>query len=353
MVEELLADNEKLVARFGASRFSSLKSVPDFYGFTNELFYSHRDLDKFLKALEKGEPCAILSGFNASGTIHLGHKVVFDANLFFQQKYDVPVFIPISDDESYVTGKVDSQEEALKHALELAKELIAYGFDPKKTFFIIDQIYTDIYNLAIKLSRKVTLSEIIATYGYKPEDNPGMYFYPAIQSAHVLFPQVVKGFKNVLVPIGPDEDSHIRISRDLASRFQLNKPSILHATFLPGLDGSKMSKSKNNAIFLNDDEKTVRKKAMKSFSGGQETVEEHRKLGGNPDVDIACQYLKKFFLSPEESKKLFDDYRAGKILSGEVKKMFADRLVEFTQGFQERLKNVDQAAVDACILKNS
>ena len=128
---ELLADNRKLVERFGAEPISTIKELPDFYSFTNELFYSHREFDKFLHALDKGEKCAIVSGFNASGTIHIGHKVVFDTNLFFQKKYGIPVFIPISDDESYVTGKVKDQEEALKYSIELAKELLAYGFDPQ------------------------------------------------------------------------------------------------------------------------------------------------------------------------------------------------------------------------------
>ncbi len=175
-IEEIPQENEDLVKKFGAELMSNLKDKPDFYTFNKGIIYSHRDFDKFLSALKRGEKCAIVSGFNASGSIHIGHKPVFDTNLFFQKKYGLPVFIPISDDESYVAGKVKDQKEALKNSLELAKELLAYGFDPKKTYFIIDQIYTNIYNLAIKLSKKVTLSEIKTSYGYKSEDNPGLYF---------------------------------------------------------------------------------------------------------------------------------------------------------------------------------
>ena len=173
-MESILESNENLVKKFGAKPIKNLSEKPDFYSFNTGVLFSHRDFDKFFKALNKKEECAIVPGLNASGTIHLGHKAVFDTNLFFQKKYGIPVFIPISDDESYVSGKVESQEEALKNSLELAKELIAYGFDPKKTYFIIDQIYTNIYNLAIKLSRKVTLSEIKASYGYGNSDNPGL-----------------------------------------------------------------------------------------------------------------------------------------------------------------------------------
>ena len=111
MKKRLLADNQKLVERFGAKKISSLKDVPDFYAFKRGLIYSHRDFDKFYAALKKGEKCAIVSGVNASGTLHLGHKVVFDTNLYFQKKYGVPVYIPISDDESYVSGKIKDQKE--------------------------------------------------------------------------------------------------------------------------------------------------------------------------------------------------------------------------------------------------
>ena len=351
-MENLLIDNEKLVREFGASRLSTLKYVPDFYTF-KKLIYSHRDFDKFLKALKKGEKCAIVSGFNASGTIHLGHKAVFDTNLYFQKKYNVPVFIPISDDESYITGKVKNQEEALNNSIALVKELLAYGFNPHKTFFIIDQVYTNIYNFAIKLSKKINLSETKATYGYKDDSNVGLHFYPSIQAAHILFPQEKFKIKHVLVPIGPDEDAHIRICRDVAPLMNYEKPSILHITFLPGLDGKKMSKSRNNAIFLKDNTKIIIKKVGKAFSGGQKTVEQHRKLGGNPDTDISCRYLSTFFLNESESRKLFDNYRKGKLLSGEVKKMLSDKIINFVLQFQKRLKEVKEKDVKKAILTNN
>ena len=351
-MENLIIDNEKLVSDFGATPISELKDVPNFYTFKKKLIYSHRDFDKFYNALKMGEKCAIVSGFNASGTIHLGHKPVFDTNLYFQKKYKIPVFIPISDDESYISGKVRNQKEALENSMQLAKELLAYGFDPSKTYFIIDQIYTNIYNLAVKLSRKITLSEIKATYGYKNEDNPGLYFYPVVQSAHILLPQEKFGIRNVLVPIGPDEDAHFRICRDIALRAKYNKPAALHSSFMAGLDGKKMSKSKNNAVFLKESAKELIKKAKKAYSGGQPTVEEQREKGGNPEIDMSCQYLSKFFLDETESKKLFEDYRSGKLLSGEVKQMLADKLVEFTQDFQKRLKKVTDKQVNKCIMRN-
>lgn len=353
-MEDLYVDNEKLVKDFGASRTSSLnkEDVPDCYTFKKGLIYSHRDFDKFMKALRKGEKCAIVSGANASGTLHMGHKVVFDTNLYFQKKYGLPVFVPISDDESYVAGKVETQEKALEYSKQLAKQFLAYGFDPKNTYFIIDQIYTNIYNLAIKLSKKVNYSEIKSTYGYKPEENIGLHFYPSVQSAHIIFPQEKFNIKNVLVPIGPDEDAHIRICRDIAGRAKYTKPSILHLTFLAGVDGNKMSKSRNNAIFLHDDEKSVKKKVNKALSGGQQTVEEHREKGGNPDVDMSFSYLKAFFLDEKEAKEVEDKYRKGEMLSGEMKKMFNEKLQEFLKEFQEKEKSISDKDVEDCLMRN-
>ena len=352
MGNEIIRDNVELVEKFNAEPISNVKDLPDFYTFNNGLIYSHRDFGRFMERLEKGEPSAIVSGLNASGTIHIGHKAVFDTNLFFQREYGVPVFIPISDDESYVSKKVESQAEAFKNAQLLAKDVLALGFDPKKTFIIIDQIFTNIYNLAIKLSRHITMSEVKAIYGYKNEDNLGLHFYPAVQSAHVVLPFELKRISNILVPIGPDEDAHLRAARDMAARCGYPKPAVIHSKFLPGVDGQKMSKSKNNAIFYHDSGLDIRKKVMAALSGGAKTVEEHKKSGGDPEIDVACTYLASYFLDKKEGEKLFEDYRSGRLLSGDVKKMLLKSLLIDIGNFNKALDSLKQTDVDAALLRN-
>ncbi len=353
--EKLLEDNRKLVERFGAQKISELdeEQIPDFYTFKRKLIYSHRDFDKFFEAVkDEDKECAIVSGFNPSGTMHLGHKAVFDTNLFFQREYDLPVYIPLSDDETYLVGKTDDQDKAFKNAWNLAKELLAYGYDPKKTHIIIDRYYTNIYNLAIKYSKKITLSEVKATYGYKNEDNPGMYFYPAIQTAHILLPIEKFNKDRVLVPIGPDEDSHLRISRDIAKKMGYNKPSTIHSTFVPGTDGEKMSASKENYIGLNDSKKRLREKINKAYTGGHVSKEKHRKHGGKPEEDVPIYYLEKYFLDEEESKEIKKQYREGKLLSGEVKQKLYKEASKFIMDFQEKEKQVKDKDVYSILLKN-
>ena len=93
------------------------------------------------------------------------------------------------------------------------------------------------------------------------------------------------------------------MTRDVAPRLGYLKPSLIHSTFFPALQGAqtKMSASDaNSSIFLTDSAKEIKNKINKyAFSGGRTTVEEHREKGGNCDVDISYQYL-TFFLEDDE-----------------------------------------------------
>lgn len=361
----LLEANERLVTDFGAARMTELSSIPDFRTFKNGLFYSHRDFDKFYGALLKGEPSSIVSGLNPSGRLHLGHKVVFDTCLYFQREHGLMVYIPLSDDESYVSGKVKTREEALVNAVSLVRGLLAYGFDPQHTKVVLDFNYPEIFNVAMTLSRGLSISKVLGVYGYgeihevEKKDsegniqgkifqyeisqgtNVGLCFYPAVQAAHVLLPEIKAGIKNTLVPIGPDEDAHLRIGRELAENMGYAKPAIIHARFMPDMSLNKMSKSRPaGVIFLDEPEASVRKKVQISFSGGRATLEEHRRLGGDPDSDISVVYLSSYFLPYDQGITLRRDYASGTLTSGEVKGMLTEHLITFTKGYQNNLSQV-------------
>lgn len=94
------------------------------------------------------------------------------------------------------------------------------------------------------------------------------------------------------------------MTRDLATRLKFPKPYSIHSKFFPGLRGfnSKMSASDStSAIFLTDTPKEIENKIKKyAFSGGRETIEEHRKFGADLEVDISYNYL-KFFYEDDDS----------------------------------------------------
>ena len=108
-------------------------------------------------------------------------------------------------------------------------------------------------------------------------------------------------------------------------------PSSTYHHFAVGMTGEKMSSSKpKTTLFLRDELPVVEKKIKRAFSGGQATVEEHRRLGGDPDIDVAYQYMMYFFEEDDAYlAELNSDYRAGKILAGEMKQLCIDRAVDW------------------------
>jgi len=118
----------------------------------------------------------------------------------------------------------------------------------------------------------------------------------------------------------------------------LLSPSSTYHRFAVGMTGDKMSSSKpKTTLFLSDDVDTATKKIKKSFSGGQSTVEEHRRLGGDPDKDVAYQYMMYFFEDDDNYlSEINRDYRSGKILAGEMKQLCIDRATHWLSELSEK-----------------
>jgi tryptophanyl-tRNA synthetase len=170
-----------------------------------------------------------------------------------------------------------------------------------------------------------------------------MIFYTALQSAPCFIED-----KPVLIPLGVDQDPHFRLTRDIAPKIGKQKPALIHNIMIPGLSGpgGKMSASdENGTIYTTDSPNTVKKKINKhAFSGGQIDIEQHRKLGGNPDIDVSYQYLRIFF-EPDDNKlkSIYDDYKSGKMLTGELKAILIEKINEFLAIHQvKREKAKDQ-----------
>ena len=125
---------------------------------------------------------------------------------------------------------------------------------------------------------------------------------------------------------------------------------------IPALGGpkGKMSASnENETIYTTDPPEIVKKKINKyAFSGGQPDVEEHRKKGGNPDIDVSYQYLRIFFEQDDKKlKEIHDDYKSGKMLTGERKQILIEKINKFLASHQEkREKARDQ--LDKFLLKD-
>jgi tryptophanyl-tRNA synthetase len=198
------------------------------------------------------------------------------------------------------------------------------------------------YKLASNLSRYATFNEFKAVYG---QISPGKMNASLLQAADMYHPQLLEfeGSTPTFIPVGADQDPHIRIARDMANRYRDYKFIPISSTyhvFLPSLKGEgKMSSSDPTTyIAMTDSPEEVKKKINKyAFSGGKATIDEHRKKGGNPDVDISYQYLKMFF-EPDDKKlkKIYDNYKSGKLLTSELKAILIEKINKFLKEHQKK-----------------
>ena len=158
----------------------------------------------------------------------------------------------------------------------------------------------------------------------------------------------------VLIPASIDQDNYWRMARDVAEKLGYYKPASIQNKLLPGLlEGGKMSASiPNSAIFTTDSPKEVEKKIKNAFSGGKDTLAEHKKYGGDPDIDIPFQYL-KFFFEPDDKKldKIEQDYRSGKLLTGELKQITTEKIQKFLEKHNDNREKAKDTIQDM-ILKD-
>ncbi|WP_222915951.1 tryptophan--tRNA ligase [Natrinema sp. SYSU A 869] len=335
-------DYEKLLEQFGAEPLTDeqIARFPDHPLLRRRTFYAGRDVDDYLEAADSGAPHAIVTGRGPSGPMHLGHVLPLYLAKRFQRETEATVYIPLSDDEKFL-AKDQSFDAIGEHTRDNLRDILAVGFDPERTRIVVDTADADvIYPIAVRLAKHLTPATIEAVYG--DQDTVGLQFYPAVQAAHLLLPQLVDGRQPTLVPIAIDQDPHVRVCRDIAAKEALpvKKPGALLGRFLPSLEGpGKMSSSGDApSIELTADSETVAETIRThAYTGGRATIEDHRENGGDPTVDVPFQYLRYFFEPDDaELEHIAADYRSGTLLSGELKEIVIERITEFLADHQRR-----------------
>ncbi len=337
-------DYDKLIKQFGTEKITNpiLKKIEKVTGeihfmLRRGVFFSHRDLGRLLDEYEKGKKFFLYTGRGPSGHTHIGHLVPWVFAKWLQEKFDTNIYFQLTDDEKFFAKPDLTLEQTKKFAYENALDFIALGFKPEKTKIIINtKNIKTLYPIAAEVAKKINFSNTKAVFGFTGETNVGMIFYTSLQSAPCFIED-----RPVLIPLGVDQDPHFRITRDVAPRIGRQKPALIHNIMIPSLSGpgGKMSASdESGTIYTTDSPDAVKKKINKyAFSGGQPTVEEHRKVGGNPDIDVSYQYLRIFFEPDDQKlKAIYDDYRSGKMLTGELKAILIEKVNAFLKVHQER-----------------
>ncbi len=351
---EGVVDYDRLIQEFGMRPFSEvLGEIPNPHKLMRRgVIFGHRDYWRIVEAMKSGDEWAVMSGFMPSGLPHFGHKMTMD-EIIWHQRAGAKAFVAIADMEAHAVRGL-SWKKTQKIGMEYIKSIVALGLE-KDAVIYFQSKSEYVKDLAFELSAEVNFSELRAIYGFSGETQLAKMFITAIQAADILHPQLTKfgGPKPVVVPVGADQDPHLRLTRDLAARvsvfsfepingglrirsrkgseylqklkdlnfdmkfyeehvdvygdvreiekavreleirlggFAFIPPSSTYHKFTTGLTGGKMSSSKPESyISLLENPADAVKKIMRAFTGGRATAEEQRRLGGEPEKCVVFE----------------------------------------------------------------
>ncbi|MDQ4056883.1 MAG: tryptophan--tRNA ligase [Thermoproteota archaeon] len=340
-------DYNKLIENFGTQTITPdiLTKVEDLIGEIHPMlklqyFFSHRDFDWILSKYENGDKFYLYTGRGPSGMIHMGHLLPWIFTKYLQDKFNVKLLFQLTDDEKFLYGQDRTLEEIKHFTYENILDIIAVGFDHRKTKIIVDTKHIKhLYPIATELAKRITFSTAKAVFGFSNSTNIGMIGFPSIQAAPCFLPSIIEGKPTpVLIPAAIDQDPYWRMTRDVAERLGYHKPAQIHSKFLPGLGISgKMSSSRpETALFTTDDPEIIDKKVSSAFTGGQATVALQRKLGGNATGCPVFWYLRYFFDTERESDERLLKCKSGNLLCGECKSDLATDSKSFIVDFKKR-----------------
>ena len=331
----LVEDYEKIVKDFGLEDFNSKLFPKPNRIMRRNVVFAGRDLKIISDAIKSRKKFYVLSGIMPTNEkIHFGTKMVVE-NIRYFQEHGAETYILVADLEAASTRGV-SLEKARKMALDFhIPAYVALGLDAKKTNFYFQSENKEVMNNAYEFAKKITLNEFEAIYG---NADPGRIMGAITQVADILYPQFKERMPGI-IPVGVDQDPHIRLARDIVRRMKDKKfflPSSIYHKYTPSLDGSlKMSKSKpESCIELPEDINSVKKKINRALSGGRDTLEEHRKLGAVIEKDMVFELMKQHLVEDDkELDKIYKAYKSGKMTSGELKEIANKKMEKFMNEF--------------------
>jgi tryptophanyl-tRNA synthetase len=225
-----IADYRKLFEQFGIEEFDELLTeVPDpHYLMRRGVIFGHRDYRSVARALRSEKDAAVLSGFMPTGDPHIGHKMVFD-EIIWHQNRGADAYGLIADLEAHAArgltwGEID------EHTESYLLSLLALGFDPEQGEIYRQSENRDVQDLSFELGTKANFSELQAIYDFDGETNVSYMESVVTQMADILYPQLEEP-RPTVIPVGPDQDPHMRLARDLAARMRFFKVTEAYASF--------------------------------------------------------------------------------------------------------------------------
>jgi tryptophanyl-tRNA synthetase len=308
--------------------------------------FGQRDLGRILDAVDNNKPYSVMSGIKPTGVFHLGTKMTADDMIYFQSLSEkATVFYAIADVEAFNDNGLSFQQTS-KIAVQNVADILALGLDPDRAIVYKQSQEIRVMRMATIFSKAVTNNMLRAIYG---DRQVGLYLSALIQAGDILMPQLAEfgGPKPVIVPVGADQDPHIRLSRDLSyayhDEFGFIPPSAIYHRLIRSLDGStKMSKRSPTASFtLDEDPSLAAKKVMSGYTGGRPTIEEQRKIGGEADkCPIYDLYLFHFAAEDAYARRVYDECYGGIRMCGDCKKELASIVKIYLEEHQKKRQSL-------------
>lgn len=352
----LTINYDKIISQFGCQKLNAdildrlhkITKKKVHHLLTRNIVFAHRDFSKILDAVENNEKFFLYTGRGPSSmSMHLGHAIPFLLTKYLQDAFNVPLVIQITDDEKFLWKEM-TLEDAKHYGRQNIRDIIAFGFDPEKTFIFLNSEYAHkFFDNTLQIGKTISFREATKVFGFDDSYSIAQIEFPAKEIAPCFSSSFDFLDNNMLclVPAAIDQDPYFRLARDKAHIIKGRKPCTLYSTFLPDLNGmeSKMSASDTcSSIFLTDSVEDVKNKISKyAFSGGRDTLKEHREMGANLEVDVSYHYLKYFMKDDEELERIGEEYKAGRMTTHEVKKICIDTLSKFLVDYQASRKMVD------------
>lgn len=317
------------------------------------LFFAHRGLKEILDDFEKKVPIFLYTGRGpTSESLHIGHIIAMEFTQWLQKVFNAIVVFQVADDEKYYFKDNLTFEQIEQFGKENMKDVAAMGYDPKKTFIFSNrQMMRDesYQRVGADFKKHTTIKMVNAIFGIDETCSIGQAEWPIWQSV-AAFSEAFSFFKGqkprCLVAYAIDQDPYFRLARDVAAKLKFHKPCAIMCRFLPALEGdSKMSSTAQTGppktIFLTSTPKEIKDMITKhAFSGGGDSLENHRKNGGNPDIDVPYQWLRHFMEDDVELEYLYKGYKAGTITTGEMKKRCIEVVTEMVEEHKQRRAQV-------------
>lgn len=334
-------------------RFAQWFEAPHPYILTGQIVGS-RDADLFMQALVDGERCKVVAAMATDGPMHLGHAALGNLMIYFQS-LGAEVVLAFRDE-------ADFRNIARREMLERLLELAAAGLDIERADAYLHLDRPAVVETAFQLGQATPLSVLNSALGLRLNSSATDTFLPLLRLSDILHVQqpVSGGPCRTLVIDGIGGDVYVRMARNIADRFGFMKPSALYlrpmrnlTTYDDPATGSAVEVMTNavpqGRIAYEDSAEDIRRKIGRAYTGGRRTLEEQRKLGGNPDPRVcSVSSLHAFHCTPDGDAyaALQQRCRSGDLLCGECKASSADKLLEYLAEHRRSHDGLPQSAVE-------